>query len=332
MNQQDLYQQLAARIFLQDSKIIPELFRIIADNEEAKILLATPGTAEQLAEKMGMSVEEVEGKLDVLFHKGLIFKKNTPEGTLYRFCRDFVQFHDASILWPEAPKEYHDLWKRYMNEEWPDFAKMAAMLPKPFSRIVPVNQPVEARSRILAFDDVEEMIRGTGSIAVTNCTCRLVEGNCDRPLEVCLQIGKAADYTIERGSGRELNVEEALEIIRISEEAGLVHVTMNRADDSHFICNCCDDCCMSFSLMTTKDINLCDPSRFLAVVDEEKCTGCGTCEETCYFGAVELVERGDEEVSTIDAEKCMGCGLCQVSCPEEAISLKEVREPDFIPS
>ncbi|GAG09319.1 unnamed protein product, partial [marine sediment metagenome] len=104
MNQQDLYQQLAGRIFLQDSKIIPELFRIIVDEEEAKILLATPGTAEQLAEKMGISVEEVEGKLDVLFRKGLIFKKNTPEGTLYRFCRDFVQFHDGSILWPEAPK------------------------------------------------------------------------------------------------------------------------------------------------------------------------------------------------------------------------------------
>jgi ferredoxin len=68
------------------------------------------------------------------------------------------------------------------------------------------------------------------------------------------------------------------------------------------------------------------------VVYEEKCAGCGTCEETCYFGAVELVERDGEEVSTIDAEKCMGCGLCQVACPEEAISLKEVREPDFIPS
>ena len=52
----------------------------------------------------------------------------------------------------------------------------------------------------------------------------------------------------------------------------------------------------------------------------------------CVPGAVELVERDGEEVSTIDAEKCMGCGLCQVACPEEAISLKEVREPDFIPS
>ena len=120
MEQEDLYRKLAERIFMHGSKLIPELFRMIADEEEARLLLATPGTAEQLAERTGKDVEQVEEMLATLFRKGLVFKSRKPEGTVYRMCRDLVQFHDASILWPEAPREYHDLWKRYMEEEWPE--------------------------------------------------------------------------------------------------------------------------------------------------------------------------------------------------------------------
>ncbi|MDY6795831.1 MAG: 4Fe-4S binding protein [Actinomycetota bacterium] len=335
MNQDDLYEQLSERIMTKGSKIIPELFRIAVDEEEARIMLAIPGTADHLAELLGISVDEMEKKLAGLFRKGLIFKKETPEGTLYRMCRDIVQFHDASILWPEAPQEYLDLWKRHTKEEWPDFAAMVSqMLPKPFSRVIPVQQPVEARNQVLAYEDVEEIINGSDRVAVANCTCRLVDGKCGKPLEVCLQVGKAAVYTIERGSGREVSKEEAMDIIRKSEEAGLVHVTMNRTDDYHYICNCCDDCCVAFGLMI-KDrgrFNICDPSRFVAVVIEEKCNGCGTCLDRCFFDALELVEKDGEEVSNVDRELCMGCGLCQVTCPEEAISMHEARSPDFIPS
>ncbi|MFW6113291.1 MAG: 4Fe-4S ferredoxin, partial [Actinomycetota bacterium] len=280
MNQEDLYEQLSERIMTKGSKIIPQLFRMVAGEEEARILLATPATSEQLAERLGISVEEVEKKLDDLFYKGLIFKKEKPEGTLYRMCRDIVQFHDASILWPDAPQEYLDLWKQHTKEEWPEYAAMVSkMLPKPFSRVIPVQQPVEARNRILAYEDVEEIIDNSDKIAVANCTCRLVDGKCGKPLEVCIQVGKAADYTIERRSGREINKQEAMDIIRMCEEEGLVHVTMNRTDDYHYICNCCDDCCVAFGLMI-KDrgrFNICDPSRFVAEVDAEKCTGCGTC-------------------------------------------------------
>jgi len=331
MNDEDLYQQLATRVLMPQSKLVPELFRIIADEDEARTLLATPGTAEELAQKLGVAADEMEKRLAVLFRKGLVFKSQRPEGTIYRMCREIAQFHDASILWPEAPPEYHQLWKRFMVEEWPEYARMVSqLLPKPFSRVITVQQPVEARSRILAFDDVEAIIRSAGRLAVTKCTCRLIDGKCGKPVEVCLQVGKAADYALERGSGREVDVEEALRIIREAEEAGLVHVTMNRAKDFHFICNCCDDCCMSFTLIA-KGINLCDPSRFQAQVDADKCTGCGNCVERCFFGALTLGGEEGSQVSSVDPEKCMGCGLCMVTCPEEAISLLAVREEDFIP-
>lgn len=329
----DLYTQLTERIFCAGSAIIPRLFRMIADEDEARLLLATPGTAEQLAERTGRAAEEVRESLDLLFRKGLVFKSRKPEGVVYRMGRDLVQFHDATLTWPEAPREYLDLWQEYMEAEWPAYAAVVSkVLPKPFTRVVPVGQSLDARSRILARDDVEALLDKAGRFAVTNCTCRTIARKCDKPVEVCLQIGKGADYTIERGSGRELTREEALEVLRRSEEAGLVHVVMNRSEETHFICNCCDDCCQSFTLLISDGLNICDPSRFTAEVDPDRCSGCGDCLRRCYFGALSLAGTEDGEVLVIDGDKCMGCGLCRVACPEEAITLRETREADFIPS
>ncbi|PKN59977.1 MAG: 4Fe-4S ferredoxin, partial [Deltaproteobacteria bacterium HGW-Deltaproteobacteria-11] len=297
MNDTDLYKQLAVKIFMPDSQIIPLLFELIADEDEARTLLALPGTVPEVAERLQLPQEHVSRMLAGLFRKGVAFKSEKPEGTKYRMAGTIVQFHDASIVWPEATAEFIAMWRRFMEEEWPTFASMVSQaLPKPFARIIPVEQPVEMRQRILAYEDVRELIESTRRVAVTKCTCRLVAGNCDKPIEVCLQVGKGADYTIERESGRELTKEEALRLVRECEEAGLVHVVMNKAGESHFICNCCEDCCMSFTLLISDGFKLCDPSRFLAEVDARSCTACGECEERCYFGALSLDESGVAEI------------------------------------
>ena len=61
-------------------------------------------------------------------------------------------------------------------------------------------------------------------------------------------------------------------------------------------------------------------SNFIARVDHEICTGCGTCVEKCYSGAKEINDEGKAE--TIE-ERCIGCGICAAFCPEGAISLFE---------
>lgn len=52
------------------------------------------------------------------------------------------------------------------------------------------------------------------------------------------------------------------------------------------------------------------------IVDLEKCTGCGTCEEVCPIEAIK-VEDGKAKV---DAETCVDCGTCIEECVEKAIS------------
>lgn len=54
-------------------------------------------------------------------------------------------------------------------------------------------------------------------------------------------------------------------------------------------------------------------------LNEEKCTGCGECQVSCFYDAVTL-KRGK---AFIDPEKCDICGLCLEKCPTEAIYLTQ---------
>ncbi|MCK4376126.1 MAG: 4Fe-4S binding protein, partial [Candidatus Brocadiae bacterium] len=56
----------------------------------------------------------------------------------------------------------------------------------------------------------------------------------------------------------------------------------------------------------------------LAVVDADKCTGCGLCQEVCPTGAISM-----DEVARIDRAQCTGCGQCVAECPEDALSLRK---------
>ena len=59
----------------------------------------------------------------------------------------------------------------------------------------------------------------------------------------------------------------------------------------------------------------------LAVVDREKCVGCGICVRACPVeGKAIEVRNGKAEY---DYSKCIKCYCCQEMCPEEAITVKK---------
>lgn len=323
------YIELANRIALGKSERIPKLFEIIAGPEGADLMLALPGDAASVAGKLGKTEAEVATALNDLFIKGLVFASGKSGPPTYRMCRDLVQFHDATILWPAAPRAYLDLWQEFMEIEWPHVAiAFNKMLPRPFTRVIPVGVTVEGKTHVLAHEDVRDIIENARTIAVTKCTCRLTAHKCNKELEACLQINRAADYALSRGTGRELTKVEALELVGKCERDGLIHVVMNKQSVDHFICNCCSCCCQTMPILIKHNISVIEPSRFAATVSEDLCTGCGECVERCFFGAIKMDE---DDTAQIDREKCMGCGLCQVVCPTGAISLIEVRGKDFVP-
>jgi MinD superfamily P-loop ATPase len=56
-------------------------------------------------------------------------------------------------------------------------------------------------------------------------------------------------------------------------------------------------------------------SSQVAVIDGEKCTSCGLCQELCRFTAIKDFK--------VDAISCEGCGFCAHICPAGAITMKE---------
>ena len=333
MTEKSMYQKLAESVGAGESKYIPGIFEKLADENEAQVLLAAapPATLQELAQKTGLNEKEIEKMIDPLFRKGLIFKSKKADGMRYYRVRNLFQLHDSTAVTVNPPKGMLELWKDFMAEEFDDYSrKLEEFLPAPVLRVIPVNISINPETQILAFEDIKTLVANARNLAVTPCSCRLIDGKCGKPVEVCVQVDKAADYAIERGTGRKLEKDEALQLMRMCEEEGLVHVGDNRRALGHVVCNCCSDCCLNWPSLRTGLGKFVVPSRFRARVESEKCSSCGICLDRCHFEAITLEGEGDTAV--VNEKKCMGCGVCLVTCPEEALCLEEIRPAEFVPA
>ena len=52
-------------------------------------------------------------------------------------------------------------------------------------------------------------------------------------------------------------------------------------------------------------------SPILPKIYEDKCTGCGTCETVCPYGAIAM----EDGLPKVNEDVCMGCGWCMGHCP-----------------
>lgn len=191
-------------------------------------------------------------------------------------------------------------------------------------RTVPVNIRIEARQKILCLDEVELILRGSRRIAVDECECRAKMGHCDRPLDVCLFLDEGADKQVEIGTGKEIDLEQALVILERTHELGLVHVALveKGTDPVKYVCSCCACCCQAIAAMQRFGYH--DAlvfSDMVASLFDDLCDCCGICVERCNFGALTL-EGGKV---CFDRRKCFGCGVCISSCPNGALTLRPRR-------
>ena len=197
--------------------------------------------------------------------------------------------------------------------------------------IIPVDTEIEVDHKVLNYDNVKQHLINANKISLMDCACRTNRGNCDGPIEVCIVLNSFAEQILaekddlESWPGtlhpREVSVDEALEALKKSHEAGLVHTNLVRRDKPNevsTICSCCTCCCGPLSGVIRYGLapHLLT-SDTTSVTDIAACTDCGDCVDRCQFGAREMVDGSH----AFNPDLCFGCGLCVSTCPTNAIKL-----------
>ncbi len=334
---EDVYRRLcetmAKRGGRYPGKDIPEFYamaKILFTEEEAAVSNAMPrgfNTAGAVAEAMGRAEEEVAPLLEAMADKGLC-SAGELEGIRFYGGPPFVPgiFEFQFLRGTSTDRDrklarlIHDYKKAF------DAAEGPPKITFPGERVIPVDRVIKAENAIHTYHQVSSYIEKNEPLAVGTCFCRHQAGlidesdHCGKPDDVCMQFGAGAQFVIDRGMGRKITKEEALEILKKSEEAGLVHATINR-QEIDFLCNCCACHCMILkTALTQPKPGLALNSGFMPVWDTDLCTACEACIDRCPTTAVTM---GAQDVPEVNLDRCIGCGACATGCPEEAISLEE---------
>ncbi len=304
------------------SRNFDEILRILFTPEEVKVALGmifTPRSAREIAKAAGVSEQEVSERCESMAKKGIVYSREKDGVMGYSLLPTIPGVFEFPFMkggGTPMHEKLGKLWEAYHHES---LGNEFAGSETPLTRVIPIEKTIDAKTEVLPFDIISKMLEKNETFALAHCACRVSVGKCDKPREVCLIFDKTGRFLIERGHAREVTKEQALEAVRLAEEAGLVHMTNNAQDRLVLICNCCPYCCTILRGLTQLDNpNAFAMSRWRANVDPELCSACGVCEdERC---PVEAIAVGDE-VAEVDPAKCIGCGLCVSTCDSEAISM-----------
>lgn len=341
----DAYKVLAERHGFGTSEKYLKILQFLMTPKQAEIVTYLPAPFEELAQKAGLTLDEVKKEIDDLFKKGVVIPKDfyTREGA--RFCRDVMQLHDATqgdqkteeIYGERAPLLW-ELWEDFCQKEfYPIIAQVCAKREVPFNRVLPAYKAIENIPGVTPYDDVREILRAAPLIAVVPCSCRRQARKTDIAVNTCLQFGRSAEYVIARGSGWRLSYEEALKVVDKAEEDAQVHMWVNwRTLNYGVMCNCTRDACVVWTPLIQHNVPIgkrAAKSRFEATVTQELCNGCQVCIDRCNFDAINMVKpAGSKKYKAIVIpEKCWGCGVCVLKCEHGALSLRLIRPLEHIP-
>ena len=302
-------------------KILKKIF----NEEEAELFMKLKlafETPEQIASRTGLDLEYIKRMLPIMKNKGQLTGISKKEFSLYRIF-PFV-FGIYEFQGPILDKEFAELAEEYMNDA---MAREFFAMDPPIMKSIPIGIEVKDDSTIEPYESVAKLIEGAKSWAVRDCVCKkekaFIGNKCDRPMEVCMTFAPVPGAFDNSDTDRAITKEEAYAILKMSEEAGLVHMTANYKSGHFFICNCCKCCCGPLTKYIAVSKKAVAKSNYIAVVDKDLCISCGECIDRCQANAIEMQDQAE-------ITDCIGCGLCVSTCPVDAISLKR-REKEDIP-
>jgi len=344
-----VYEELADALSLRGGTMpvlkCPQLFALLEElftPEEAELAARMPigpVTVERFARDVaGSDGRQVEKVLEALADKGIAFTTERNGVRVYTLMLIIPGIFEMQFMKGEVndrTRKLARLFDDYFAVASETLQRQVKAAPGssagfPFARVITVEQEIPTDVTVHSYDKVSTYIDEAEHVAVSVCYCRhhgeLLGDPCDKPNDVCMTFGPQARYVAERGFGRLISKDEAKQVLDRSEEAGLIHCSSNTGGYVSFICNCCACHCGIIRSIKSGVIPMGAVSSFVVAVDEDECSGCGSCVDRCQMEALSL--NGD--TVACKAERCIGCGLCISACPTEALKL-ESRKAALVP-
>lgn len=318
-----------------------DLMKVFWDSDTIKILSFFPNAGERislaaLSEKSGIPAREIKRILRKATQKKTVSVTSQGYGLEPLVPGIFEAYYIARQDSTENLKKAAEIY-RFFFQNMPalgaidkNFELFRPLLPlNSREKLIQIDESVDAESQVLPYELVEDLINKNDTFAVITCQCRLIGELTGDPCKVvpsemgCFVTGRPAKAIASFGWGKALTKEEAIEYLRKTEKAGLVHCTSNSMGGEHlmFICNCCSCHCGALKANKEHHFKTIKPSNYRPSMNVELCAKCETCLKKCPMGAISYFE---EEKMVVNYEVCIGCGVCATNCPKKAILMQKV--------
>jgi ferredoxin len=327
-----------------------EILEILYTPEEAALaarLPVMPSTISIISDRVGLPVDDLLPRLDVLADKGVVMDMVNPKTgeTRYVLAPPVVGFFEFSMMriedsipkrrMAEALDAYTHGDPTFANEVFGHETKVGRTL------VHETAIDEEVMPEVLDWEKATAVLAEAKSISLSICYCRHkaehLEEECDAPQETCLSLNGAAEYISRRNFGRTIEHAEALDILVECRESGLVQLADNVQKRPAYVCNCCGCCCGQLSAINEFDLQAVVPSGFEAASTPDLCNGCSRCSRACPIGAVTMIpqrvarKRKNTLVPVVDADRCIGCGVCVGACKRDAMHMEARAKRAHVP-
>lgn len=306
-----LGQKITDRIGVKVTVNDPEYWGLagVVTDEMAEVALSmkvrVPMRLEQIAKKCKKSVVRTEELLKEMSVIGLIEYNWENEDRHKQYilpmfvpgCAEFMVMNAKQV------EEHPELADFFENMSRLPLEKVTPMVPPGGAgigmHVIPVEKAIPAKQESVSVEHISYWLnKYKDKYAVGACSCRRQqrvrgEGTGDIEGDLCIGVGDMADYLVETGKGRYIEIDEVMEILQRAEDNGYVHqITNIDGEEKIFaICNCAVGVCNG--LRTSQLFNTPNMSRsaYRASVDPAKCVACGRCVEFCPSGAAKLGQK-----------------------------------------
>lgn len=290
---------------------------------------STPMTLNKISTITGIEENDLKVILDGMSDKGLVLDIPRKDSFYYMLAPMLVGFFEYTFMRTgdhASLKELAELFETYFRREgvMKEFAGLDTKIMR--TLIYESLIPLAVETEVLDYEKASEIIRQSGGGAITMCACRHEAAHlgtvCDAPIEVCMSLGRAADWIVRKGLGKSATVEDLLKVLHQTQELGLVHLCDNVMNKPTYICNCCGCCCKVLRGINEQQIFATHSSNFIPTMELESCISCGICADKCQIHAITMIDRGNGiEVPVLKNEACIGCGACSASCPTGSLAM-----------